>query len=132
MRYLKRLFIPLDTPQPSDGDEDSLFSVRAKLFYKKGETFVELGLGTLRVQQGSPSGFILLMRNNTKLGNILLNVRVTADVPVSSKANNIFVVCVPNPALSGKAEEQASPVTYLIRVKTAQLAEQLLRTVHKN
>ena len=106
----------------SEAEDDAHFSTRAKLFYKKGTEYAELGVGTLAVSQGNPTGFRLLLRNDTKLGNILLNVRVTPDVPVSVTKNNVFVVCLPNPPLS---KDKTTPVTYLIRVKTGGLANQL-------
>ena len=118
--------------QSEEVDDDSLLSVRAKLFYKKGDSFTELGVGQLRVQQvgSGSSGVRLLLRNDTKLGTILLNVRVTADIPVTVKGNNVFVVCVPNPPLS--KEDPSSPVTYLLRVKTAQTASDLLKTLKEH
>ena len=118
--------------QSEEVDDDSLFSVRAKLFYKKGDGFTELGVGQLRVQQAGSgsSGVRLLLRNDTKLGTILLNVRVTTDIPVTVKGNNVFVVCVPNPPLS--KEDPSSPVTYLLRVKTAQTASDLLKTLKEH
>ena len=118
--------------QNEEADDDSLISMRAKLFYKKGDGFTELGVGQLRVQQvgSESSGLRLLLRNDTKLGTILLNVRVTADVPVTVKGNNMFVVCVPNPPLS--KEDPSSPVTYLLRVKTAQAASDLLKALKEH
>ena len=118
--------------QSEDSEDDSLFSVRAKLFYKKEDVFTELGIGRLRVQLVSSggNGVRLLLRNDTKLGTILLNVRVTADIPVTTKGNNVFVVCVPNPPLSKEAT--STPVTYLLRVKTAQAASDLLKIIKQH
>lgn len=95
--------------------------MRAKLFFKKSSDseFTELGIGQLRVLPGSGEGVKVLMRNDTSLGKVcwflhhwrqlftlchhplqvLLNVRVTTAIPVTSKNNNIFLVCVPNPPL---------------------------------
>ncbi len=113
----------------ADDDDDCLMSVKAKLFYKKGEEFCELGVGALKVESGDQS-VRLLLRNNTSVGKVILNIRVTKDIPVSSKGNNVFVVCVPNPPLSKTPDN--SPTTYLIRVKTAQLADKLLTTTKDN
>ena len=105
-------------------------SVRAKLFYKKGAEYCELGIGTLKVQSSGEKAVRLLLRNDTSVGKILLNVRITSDIPVSSKSNNVFVVCVANPPLTKGAD--STPVSYLIRVKTAQMAEKLLSTLKDN
>lgn len=104
-------------------------TVRAKLFYKKGSEYTELGVGTLKVQPSSSKAVGLLLRNDTSLSKVLLNVRVTSDIPVSSKNNNVFLVCVPNPPLS---KDNDTPVSYLIRVKTSQLADKLMTTLKEN
>ena len=112
-------------------DDGSLLSLRAKLFYKKQDEYTELGVGTLRVQSSSGQSVCLLLRNDTSIGNILMNVRVTADVPMTLTKNNVIVVCPANPPL-GKGAGEGGVVTYLIRVKTAQLAEKLHTTIKDN
>lgn len=72
----------------------------------------------------------LLMRNDTSIGNVLLNVRLTPDMPMMLNKNNIIVVCPPNPPVSKK--ETSDTLTYLIRVKTGELAEQLYSTIKDN
>ena len=104
--------------------------VKAKLFYKKGEEFCELGVGVLKVESTGDQSVRLLLRNNTSVGKVILNIRVTKDIPISCKGNNVFVVCIPNPPLSKTPDD--SPTTYLIRVKTPQLAEKLLTTTKDN
>ena len=62
-------------------------------------------------------------------GNILLNVMLSATMPASRQGkNNVFLVCVPNPPISGKPEAEAddTPTPMLIRVKTADDADELL------
>lgn len=116
-----------------EADTDALHSVRAKLYYKKDSGFTELGIGTLRVIGGGTTGVQLLLRNDTSLGNILLNVRLTAGVPLNTKSNNVFLVCPPNPPLDKKeAEGEAKAVTYLIRVKTAAMADELVARIQDN
>ena len=112
-------------------DDGSLLSLRAKLFYKKQDEYTELGVGTLKVQSSSGQSVCLLLRNDTSIGNILMNVRVTADVPMTLTKNNVIVVCPANPPL-GKGAGEGGVVTYLIRVKTAQLAEKLHTTIKDN
>lgn len=110
-------------------DDDSLLTVRAKLFYKKGSEFVDLGVGNIKAHSSSKGAIQLLMRNDTSLGTILLNVKVTGDMPVSCSKKSLLLVCpAPNPSLSiGEG-----PVTYLVRVKTTELAEQLLKVIQDN
>ena len=109
-------------------DRDTLFSVRSKLFFKKGDEFTELGVGMLRVLR-TTSGVRVILRNDTAISKVLLNVFVTKSVPLSSKANNVFLVCAPNPPLASKEEDSTRPVTYLLRVKTATLAAELVKTL---
>ena len=80
----------------------------------------------------------LLMRNDTKLGNILLNISLTPQLPVSRAGkNNVLLMCPPNPPLELKSTNQNEEapstqpdiVTYLIRVKTGQLADQLFEQI---
>ena len=79
------------------------------------------------------------MRNDTTLGNILLNISLSPQLPVSRAGNNnVLLMCQPNPPLELKPTNQneetppAQPgevVTYLIRVKTKQLADQLFELI---
>ena len=123
--------------QTAEGD---LMTVKCKLFYKKEAQFVELGVGVLHVRSPDEgSGVCLLLRNNTTIGKILLNVRLCGQEPLSVQKNNVLLVCVPNPPLDSTpvcaAEEngeQSKPVTYLLRVKDNNLASQLQSTIQQN
>lgn len=95
------------------------------------------GLGVLRVKEEQNKA-ILLMRNDTHLGKILLNISLSPQLPVSRAGkNNVLLMCPPNPPLNIKPtnqNEQEQPseggvVTYLIRVKTTTLADQLYNLV---
>ena len=115
---------------PTTSDSDSLFTVKAKLFYKKGSEFIEVGIGNLQVQDSSTKGSVhLLMRNDTSIGNIMLNVKVSGSMPLSRSKKSVLIVCpAPNPPFSiGEG-----PVTYLLRVKTDEIAEQLLNAIKDN
>ena len=110
--------------------DDSLFAVRAKLFYKKAEEFSELGIGSLKVQSSSGQSVRLLLRNDTSLGNILMNVKLTSNVPMTRNKNNLMIVCPANPPLGKDSDDKA--VTYLIRVKTEELATHLHTVIKDN
>lgn len=113
-------------------EKNALMKTRAKLFYKKGEEYIELGTGNLLVCKTTGSGVQLLMRNETTLAKVLLNVRVTAQMPLTVKGNNVFLVCVPNPPLTSKSPENPTPATYLIRVKTGDIATTLHSTIKQS
>ena len=120
----------LNLSSPSDSNDDgALFTVRTKLFYKKGSEYIDLGVGTLKVQSASGGSVHLLMRNDTSLGSILLNIKVVANMPMWTNKKSVLLVCpTPNPPLS----VGEGPVTYLLRVKTAELAEQLLKVIKEH
>ena len=70
-----------------------------------------------------------MIRADTNLGNILLNIMLATSLPVSrSGKNNLLLKCVPNPPISSKPEEKAddTPVSMLIRVKTGEDADELM------
>ncbi|KAG5830710.1 hypothetical protein ANANG_G00313510 [Anguilla anguilla] len=79
-------------------EEDAFYSKKCKLFYKKENEFKEKGVGTLHLKHVAEGKTQLLVRADTNLGNILLNILVPASMPCSRKGkNNVMVVCVPNP-----------------------------------
>ena len=68
----------------------------------------------------------VIMRNDTALSKILLNVFVTEETPtLRSGKNNVVFMTVPNPPVLDK--DNTKPVSYLIRVKTAENADELLK-----
>ncbi|XP_068959746.1 nuclear pore complex protein Nup50 [Petaurus breviceps papuanus] len=105
-------------------EEDAFYSKKCKLFYKKDNEFKEKGVGTLHLKPAANQKTQLLVRADTNLGNILLNVLVPPNMPCSRTGkNNVLIVCVPNPPISEKSA--ATPATMLIRVKTAEDADEL-------
>ena len=117
-----------DTETTDEGDDDSLYSGRGKLYYKKGEEFIDLGVGTLKVQSSQENVARLLLRNDTSLRTVLLNINVTSQMPINLTKTNVLIRCpAPNPPLS----IGDGPVTYLIRVKKPELAQQLVDVINK-
>ncbi|XP_072529337.1 nuclear pore complex protein Nup50 [Salminus brasiliensis] len=105
-------------------EKDAFYSKKCKLFYKKESEFKEKGVGTLHLKMVSDGKLQLLIRADTNLGNILLNIMVPSTMPCSRTGkNNVMVVCVPNPAVDDK--NPTTPVPMLIRVKTAEDADEL-------
>ncbi|TRY72560.1 hypothetical protein TCAL_13871, partial [Tigriopus californicus] len=108
-------------------EEGSKYSIRCKLFYKSGSEFKEKGLGMLHlkdVDDGKKTQMVV--RAETNLGNILLNILLTDQLNVTQRANNIQFVCVPNPEIKGL---EPGPVSMLAKVKTAELAKELAAKV---
>lgn len=105
-------------------EEDAFYSKKCKLFYKKDNEFKEKGVGTLHLKPTANQKTQLLVRADTNLGNILLNVMIPPNMPCTRTGkNNVLIVCVPNPPLDEK--QPTVPATMLIRVKTSEDADEL-------
>ncbi|NXM15244.1 NUP50 protein, partial [Ploceus nigricollis] len=105
-------------------EDDAFYSKKCKLFYKKDNEFKEKGVGTLHLKPAGNEKTQLLVRADTNLGNILLNVLIPPKMPCTRTGkNNVLIVCVPNPPIDEK--NPAAPVTMLIRVKTSEDADEL-------
>lgn len=111
----------------STPEEDAFYSTRCKLFFKRDNDWSELGVGMLSLKKTSNKKMQVLVRNDTALGKIVLNVFVTEATPTSrSGKNNILLMSVPNPPVFiGKEGDNTKPASYLIRVKTAENADEL-------
>ncbi|XP_044306759.1 nuclear pore complex protein Nup50 [Varanus komodoensis] len=105
-------------------EEDAFYSKKCKVFYKKDNEFKEKGVGTLHLKPAGNQKTQLLIRADTNLGNILLNILVPPKMPCSRTGkNNVLIVCVPNPPIDEK--NATTPVPMLIRVKTSEDADEL-------
>ena len=62
----------------------------------------------------------LLVRADTNLGNILLNIMLNKQMSLLKRNNCIQFVCIPNPEIPGVTS--GSPVSMLIKVKNADQA----------
>ncbi|VDL45082.1 unnamed protein product [Hymenolepis diminuta] len=120
-------------------EEGSVYTVRCKLFYKKADLWAERGLGNLHIIPSGDEKFQLLIRADTNLGNILLNIMVNKDIPMHLQKNNVVFACVPSPPLPVAAVKEAEgdnsqthPVPMLIRVKTPEAAAALLSEIDKH
>ncbi|XP_063704848.1 nuclear pore complex protein Nup50 [Culicoides brevitarsis] len=105
-------------------EEDSIYSKRCKVFVKVDKEFKDRGVGTLyikSVEDGAKTQVIV--RADTSLGNLLLNMLLTKETPTSRTGkNNVMVGTV----VDGK------PTSVLLRVKTGEDADELLATLEKN
>ena len=65
------------------------------------------------------------------LGNIILNIILSPSIPLQRQGkNNVSMICVPNPPVDSKADP-TKPVPMLVRVKTAEDADQLLQKMNE-
>ncbi|XP_022253430.1 nuclear pore complex protein Nup50-like isoform X2 [Limulus polyphemus] len=110
-------------------EKDAVYSKRCKLFYKKGGSYVDKGIGTLYVKMVEETSQ-LLVRADTNLGNILLNVRLSSSLPMERVGNNnVLIVCIPNPPIDPKTSTESTP--FLIRVKNGKEADELLEKLNQ-
>ena len=105
-------------------EEGSLYSKKCKLFYKKEAAYRELGLATVHLKLTHNRKVQVVVRAETSLGNILLNVLVSEGVSVERVGkNNVMLIWLLNPPIDPKAEPE--PATFLLRLKTGQEADEL-------
>jgi len=105
-------------------ETDAIYTKKCKLFYKKGDSYVERGLGNIHLKKTEESKLQVIIRADTTLGNILFNIIMTDQIPLERVGkNNVMIICIPNPPIDPKSE--AEPVTFLIRVKNAVDADEL-------
>ncbi|XP_037297392.1 LOW QUALITY PROTEIN: nuclear pore complex protein Nup50-like [Manduca sexta] len=119
-----------DTPPKVEftpiAEENSVFDKRCKIFVKKDANFVDKGVGTLYLKIDNTDKHQLLVRANTTLGNVLLNLRLSSAIPTQRMGkNNVMLVCIPTP------EAKPPPTPVLVRVKTSEEADELLETINK-
>ncbi|XP_041471934.1 nuclear pore complex protein Nup50-like [Lytechinus variegatus] len=134
-------------------EKDALYSTRCKVFYKKGSEFKERGVGMLHVKAAGGTAQ-LLIRADTTLGNIILNIGVVSSmlsqVTKQGKNKNSIMLLSPlnppaekkcpkcnknylNPQESTACEEGCAPTPtpLLLRVKTEADADKLIEQLKK-
>jgi len=106
-------------------ESDAIYDKKCKLFYKKDGSYVEKGVGMLYLKSVEGGKTQLLVRADTNLGNVLLNILLNPQIPTTRVGkNNVMLVCVPNPPIDPKADSSA-PCPMLLRVKTGEDADEL-------
>lgn len=113
-------------------EDDAIYEKKCKLFYMKDKEYVERGLGTIFLKKADEKTQ-LIVRANTNLGNILLNIIVGPSIGAMMRVgkNNVMVVCIPNPPIDPKSDNK-TPVKMLIRVKTSEDADELLKILEEH
>jgi len=106
-------------------ESDAIYDKKCKLFYKKDDRYVEKGVGMLYLKSVEGGKTQLLVRADTNLGNVLLNILLNPQIPTTRVGkNNVMLVCVPNPPVDPKADTSA-PCPMLLRVKNGDDADEL-------
>ncbi|XP_053698607.1 nuclear pore complex protein Nup50 [Sabethes cyaneus] len=107
-------------------EKDSLYSKRCKLFVKTDGNYSDRGIGTLHIKKVD-SKVQVVVRADTNLGNILLNIILNEAIPLQRMGkNNVMMICLPTP------ESKPPPTSVLLRVKTAEEADELYETLNKH
>lgn len=113
-------------------DENAVYSVKCKLFFKKGESYAEKGVGTLYVKEtNEESGNQLLIRAENSLGTILLNIRLNKNLPIVTTKSGLLLTCIPNPPLDDKNKESTETASFYIKVKTNEIRDELKGFIKK-
>ncbi|GAB1608103.1 nuclear pore complex protein Nup50-like [Argonauta hians] len=110
-------------------EDGSVYTKRCKLFYEKDKNWIDKGIGNLHVKPFKDKAQ-LIIRADTNLGNILLNIMLLPTMQLKRQGkNNVSLVCIPNPPLT-KGSDDTKPVPMLIRVKSSDEADELLEQLN--
>lgn len=114
-------------------EEGAIYEKRTKLFYfnEKESKFVERGIGNLYIKTtNKDKASSLIIRADNKLANILLNVKLIKEFPISKiSAKDISYICIPNPPIPSVDEKK--PCKFLFKVKTEEDAIELLEKLNE-
>lgn len=93
---------------------------------KKGGTYQDRGVGTMYLKSVVNSTKVqLIVRADTSLGNLLLNILLPCAVPAKKMGNNnVMLACIPTP------DSEPPPVPVLLRVKTSEDADTVLEKIN--
>ncbi|KAG4067830.1 hypothetical protein HA402_010516 [Bradysia odoriphaga] len=108
-------------------EKDNFYSKRCKVFVKSDKSYADRGVGMLYLKKVEGSGKTqLLVRADTSLGNILLNVLLSEGLPTQRMGKkDVMMICLPLPDAKGAT-------SVLIRVKDEEEANDLLAEINKN
>ncbi|CAF0841779.1 unnamed protein product [Brachionus calyciflorus] len=122
---------PYEPPKPESSDvkeEGAIYEKRMKLYYfsDKETKFVDRGIGNLFLKPTKDGESTqLIIRADTKLANILLNVKLSKVFPITKAGpKDVSYLCVPNPPIPGVSD--SVPCKFLFKVKTEDDANELL------
>ena len=70
----------------------------------------------------------MIVRAETNLGNILLNIMVSDKMSIMKRKNNLQFGCVPNPPIPGMPD---GPAIMLLKVKDSVMADELEEKINE-
>ncbi|XP_018331221.1 nuclear pore complex protein Nup50 [Agrilus planipennis] len=122
-----------ETDQPPKNDfkpvieEGHVYTIRCKVFVKKGDSFADRGVGNLFLKPISESNKTqLVVRADTNLGNVLLNFILSENIPFQRMGKkDVMGVALPTP------DSKPPPIPILLRVKSPEEADNLLQQLEK-
>jgi nuclear pore complex protein Nup50 len=110
-----------------------VFTKRVKLYYYNEEEkkFCDRGIGNLFIKPiNNGESTSLVVRADTTLANILLNVKLSKALPIAKAGpKDVSYLCVPNPPIP-KTKSNA-PCKFLFKVKTEDDANELLEKLNE-
>jgi len=130
-------YVPPKPEVQEISEDDAVFTKRCKLFYKKDDAFVDRGVGNLFIKplssssEDDPKKFSLLVRADTNLGNILLNISLASLKFNAMGAKDVSFLCVPNPLPDPKMAAD-TPVIMLLRVKDSTIRDEVLEQLNSH
>lgn len=109
-------------------EEGHTYSVKCKVFVKNEGNFGDRGIGTLYLKPVPNSEKIqLIVRADTNLGKLLCNFILSKSIPTKRMGKkDVMLVCLPTP------ESTPPPVPMLLRVKSPEQADELLKELEKH
>lgn len=109
-------------------EQGHMYSVKCKVFVKNKDGFKDRGVGTLYLKEVPDSGKTqLIVRADTNLGNLLCNLILSQGIPTKRMGKkDVMLICLPTP------ESKPPPVATLLRVKSPEMADELLAALEKH
>ncbi|KAL0127920.1 hypothetical protein PUN28_003283 [Cardiocondyla obscurior] len=108
-------------------EEGAIYEQRCKVYVKKDNNYSDRGVGMLYLKPTPTGKTQLIVRADTTLGNLLLNTLLTqSNLVKRMNKNTIMLVCLPMP------DSSPPPVPVLLRVKTNEVADELLEELNKH
>ncbi|XP_074659979.1 nuclear pore complex protein Nup50-like isoform X2 [Tubulanus polymorphus] len=124
-------YVPPEPETVEIKEDGAVYTKRCKLYYKSEEAWKEKGVGNvfLKVLEDGRTQF--LIRAETTLGNVLLNIMLSKSIPFNRQGkNSVTFMCIPSPAIDPKQADK--PYMMLLRVKTAEEADELIDKINEH
>jgi len=102
-------------------EDEAIFSTRCKVFHKVAHQFESRGIGQLYVQKTDDGSHRILVRADNSMGNILLNMKLTSDIPLSLNLEKKQVITID--------PHKPCPISFM--VKTTDQAQDLFDVMDK-